>query len=146
MSMGYGVICACVFAMCLVRLVDAGDLVVVVNASSGVDRLSREQVVNIFLGRYRQYPSGLVALPIDQPDDGPLKAEFYRLLVDKDLAQINAYWARLIFSGRTRPPHNARNSNELLRILTSNVGAITYMNRSQVDNRAAIVFDPNRER
>ncbi len=36
----------------------AGDLVVVVNPRSGVEKLSREDVTNIFLGRYRQFPAG----------------------------------------------------------------------------------------
>ncbi len=75
------------------------DLVVVVNARSNVDALTRDQVTNIFLGRYRLLPSGMTAMPIDQPAGQTEKARFYRLLVNKDLSEIDAYWARLVFSG-----------------------------------------------
>lgn len=117
------------------------DLVVVVNAGSGVERLSRDEVINIFLGRYRVLPSGLLALPIDQPASLPLKAQFYRKLVDKDLAEINAYWARLTFSGKTSPPHQAASSAEVMAWLASNRGAIGYVDRSMVDARLRIVME-----
>lgn len=118
----------------------AGELVVVVNAASGVGRLSREQVLNIFLGRFRQFPSGLPAEPIDQPDDSPARAQFYRLLVDKEVAEINAYWARLVFSGRTPPPLKAERPGEVLRLLATKRGGIAYVERSQVDPRLTVVF------
>ncbi|CAK0742630.1 hypothetical protein CCP3SC15_1200008 [Gammaproteobacteria bacterium] len=76
---------------------------VIVNPESGVEMLSREEVINIFLGRYRKLPSGIMAQPIDQADQTG-KALFYKLLVGKELSEINSYWARLIFSGKTKPP------------------------------------------
>ncbi len=115
--------------------------VVVVNAGNGIERLSRDEVINIFLGRYRQFPSGLAALPIDQPADQPLKAQFYHKLVNKDLAEINAYWARLIFSGKTSPPRQAASSEEVLEWLARNRGAIGYVDHSQVDARLKIVME-----
>lgn len=124
---------------------EAGELVVVVNAASGAGQLSRDQVINIFLGRFRQFPSGLAAEPIDQPDDGPLRAQFYRLLVDKQMTEINAYWARLIFSGRTSPPLKAKSSDEVLRLLSSRRGGIAYVNKSEVNHLLTIVFTPNHD-
>lgn len=119
----------------------AADLVVVVNAGSGVERLSHNEVINIFLGRYRQFPSGLAARPIDQPVDHPLKAQFYRKLVNKDLAEINAYWARLIFSGKTSPPRQAASPGEVVALLTHSRGAIGYLDRDMVDERFNIVLE-----
>jgi hypothetical protein len=117
------------------------DLVVVVNARSGVERLTTDEVINIFMGRYRQLPSGIKALPIDQPETLPEKARFYRLLVNKELPEINAYWARLIFSGKTIPPQQARNTAEVMDWLTKKRGAIGYIERSQVDSRVKIVLE-----
>lgn len=130
----------------LINPATAGELVVVANADSGAGKLSRDQVVNIFLGRFRQFPSGVVAEPIDQPEGGPLKAQFYRMLVDKEVAEINAYWARLIFSGRTNPPRKTASSSEVLQLLAARQGAIAYMERAEVDHRVIIVFDPRHDR
>lgn len=117
------------------------DLVVVVNAKSKVDKLTPDEVINIFMGRYRQLPSGIAALPIDQPETLPDKARFYRLLVNKDLAEINAYWARLIFSGKTSPPHQARSAEEVIDWLAKQKGAVGYIERGQADPRVRIVLE-----
>lgn len=131
-------------ALCLALLPWAGawaDLVVVVNGKSGVEKLTREEITNIFLGRYRQLPSGIAALPIDHPADDAVKARFYALLVNKDLAVINAYWARLIFSGKTSPPRQAASGVEVMDWLAKQRGAIGYIERAQADARVKIVFD-----
>lgn len=91
-------------ALLLLSLAARADLVVVVNADNPTPALSREEVIHIFLGRYRQFPSGQGAEPYDQPTDSPERNLFYERLVGKSQAQINAYWARLTFTGRTRPP------------------------------------------
>jgi ABC-type phosphate transport system substrate-binding protein len=119
----------------------SADVVVVVNARSGVERLSRDEVTNIFLGRYRRLPDGVTAMPIDQPESSALRAEFYRKLVNKNLSEINAYWSRLIFSGKTAPPRQAEHGAEVPNLLAANPGAIAYLERSQVDRRFRIVLD-----
>ncbi len=127
--------------LCCVTGHAASSIVVVVPAHSEVEKLSREDVTNIFLGRLRQYPNGVAAYPIDQPAAVPEKAAFYRLLVNKEIAEINAYWARLIFSGRTSPPQQARSSDDAVDLLMGNPKAITYLERSKVDRRLKIVLD-----
>ena len=115
--------------------------VVVVNAASSIQHLSQDEVINIFLGRYRRLPNGEAAIPIDQPDSGILRAEFYRKLVNKGLNEVNAYWARLIFSGRTSPPLQATEPAEVIGLLMANPGGVTYVDRSQVDKRLRIVLE-----
>ena len=115
--------------------------VVVVNAASAVKQLSQDEVINIFLGRYRRLPTGESAIPIDQPEGSPLRADFYRRLVNKDLNEINAYWSRLIFSGRTSPPVQAANLADVMYLLNSSASSIGYLDRSQVDKRFRIVLE-----
>lgn len=49
------------------------ELVVIVNPQSGVDQLTRSQVINIFLGNHREFPNGLRARPFDLPTGNPDK-------------------------------------------------------------------------
>jgi len=136
----------CIGALLLPAGSCLAEVVVIANARSGVDRLTREEVVNIFLGRFRQLPSGLSALPADLPAGHAEKERFYRLLVNKDLAEINAYWARLVFSGRTSPPRQTRDEGELLRFVSETPGAIGYLERSRIDSRVRVVFEFGAER
>lgn len=115
--------------------------VVVVSAASALRQLSQDEVVNIFLGRYRRLPNGDTALPIDQPESSPVRADFYRRLVNKDLNEINAYWSRLIFSGRTSPPLQASSSADVIVWLLGQPGGVAYVDRTQVDKRLRIVME-----
>ncbi len=119
----------------------AADLVVVANPKSGIERLSQDEVINIYLGRYRRLASGITAEPVDLAGDVEQKARFYRRLVGKTQAEINAYWARLIFSGRTRPPQVAENVEAALDYVAARPGALAYVERAQVDKRVRIVFE-----
>lgn len=118
----------------------AAELVVVANAGSGVASLTREQVVNIFLGRFRQLPNGMTALPVDQPVDDARRAEFYRRLVGKNPAEIRAYWARLVFSGKTSPPHQAATQQEALQWLAQHPGAVGYLASDSLQPSLTVVF------
>lgn len=117
------------------------ELVVVANPESGIERLTQDEVINIYLGRYRRLTSGVAAEPYDQPIDSELRSRFYRRLVNKNLAEINAYWARLVFSGKTRPPQVAENAENAMRQVAAQAGALAYVERSQVDARVKIVFE-----
>jgi len=114
---------------------DPEELVLVVNPASGIENLSRTEVVNLYMGRFRQLPSGTTALPVDLID---VRAEFYQLLVNKTLSEINSYWARLVFSGRTSPPRQAQDVAEVLDIVANNRGAIGYLRRRDINGTVRI--------
>lgn len=119
----------------------SAELVVVMRANTPVERLSKDEVTNIFLGRYRSLPSGMQAQPIDQPTGSGTRSIFYQRLVNKTQNEINAYWARLHFSGKTSPPMQSDSPKETLERLLANPGAISYMERSEVDGRLRVVFE-----
>lgn len=119
----------------------AADWVLVANPKAGIERLSQDEVTNIYLGRYRRLASGVTAEPIDQAPDSTLRARFYRHLVGKSLAEINAYWARLVFSGKTQPPRVVGNSEEALQLVAHNVAALAYVERGKADSRVRVVFE-----
>ena len=116
----------------------AGDLVVIVNAGSGVDRLTREDAINIFMGRYKKLPSGISALPVDENGE---KAAFYKLLVGKELPEIQSYWARLVFSGQGSPPRQMESPAEVIDTVANNKGAIGYLDRKKVNSRVKVVLE-----
>jgi ABC-type phosphate transport system substrate-binding protein len=119
----------------------AGEPVVIVNPQSGVEKLTRDEALNIFMGRQKRLPSGIVALPVEQAMPEGTRARFYRLLVKKDLSDINAYWARLFFSGQAQAPRQANSAEEVLELVAMNKGAIGVVDGAQVDRRVRVVLD-----
>lgn len=117
------------------------ELVVVANPKSGIERLNRQQVINLFMGRLRQLPSGIPAVVYDLPVESSDYASFYRQLVSKDISEIRAYWTRLLFSGGVRPPRTADGAGELIRQIALDPGALGYLDRSRADARLRIVYE-----
>jgi ABC-type phosphate transport system substrate-binding protein len=128
-------------AVSAVHATDASSIVVVVNPQSGVDKLTRDEIIDIFLGRYRKLPSGKMALPIDVSEANPERALFYQLLVKKSPAEMSSYWARLVFSGRTSPPFQVPDAKTVLELVQSSPNAIAYVNRSAVTAEVKVVFE-----
>lgn len=105
------------------------DLAVVAHPDSQVITLDRAQLINIYMGRYRQFPTGEAALPVDL---STLKERFYRALVSKDLAEINSYWARLVFSGQVSPPLQLQSAEDVLEYVRRNPGALGFVDAAEV--------------
>lgn len=119
----------------------ATDLVVIANPGSGIEHLSRDEAIALYMGRSKKLSSGIAAQPIDQSSKTPVRASFYSELINKELAEVNSYWARLKFSGQSTPPRQVDTTAEVLQIVSSNNGAIGYIPRSAVDKRVKIVLD-----
>jgi ABC-type phosphate transport system substrate-binding protein len=118
----------------------AGDLVVIVNPASGVTKLSREQARNIFLGRSKYLPSGLVALPVEQVSPEDVRGRFYDRLVNLPLPQVRAYWARLYFTGQAQPPRQTGSTGETLEVVAANRGAIGFVDAGEVTSGVRVVL------
>lgn len=129
-------------ALALPGVAAALDLVVVTHPHNGIEKMSKDEVINIYMGRYRKMPNGETALALDLSKQQGEKAYFYNLMVGKELPEINSYWARLMFSGQGSPPRQVDSVEELIAIVSSNKGALAYMDRKKVDKRVRIVFDP----
>lgn len=80
------------------------EFAVVVNKNNAINTLSKREIIDIYMGRYLTFPDGEASKPLDLPAQSALKNDFYIQLVNKDEQKINAYWARLLFSGRAKPP------------------------------------------
>jgi ABC-type phosphate transport system substrate-binding protein len=107
--------------------------IAVVSAKSPIASLSKEQLANVFLGRVTQLPGGISVMPIDQAEGSASRDEFYLAFVGKSAPQMKAFWARLIFTGRGRPPRTVKTTAELIAALRGNPNAIGYLDAAQAD-------------
>jgi ABC-type phosphate transport system substrate-binding protein len=115
----------------------AAEVVVISSTRNTIERVTQDDISYIFMGRYRKLPDGSTARPLDLDADSPIRKTFYRQLVDKSLEEINAYWARLVFAGRTTPPAETKGQDELLEKVANDPRAIGYIDRAYL-NRSAL--------
>lgn len=115
-------------------------LVVVVNEQNPVSSLSSRQLIGLYMGRYNSYPNGITASTTDWPERSQEREMFYRKLVGKSAAQINAYWARLLFAGKSEPPIIVATPKKLIDFVKENKNAIAYLNEADVVDGLKVVY------
>jgi hypothetical protein len=100
---------------------------VIVSGQSDLTSLNRKQVMGLFLGRSRSFPNGINAKAFDHEVGSTIRAHFFEGLTGKSISDIDAYWARLRYSGRASPPKVINNMAELLKEVSQNQHAIAYI-------------------
>lgn len=110
------------------------EVVVVVNPKAAETTLSKDQIAQFFLGK------SSTMTPVDQPEDAPIRAEFYKKVTDKEASQAKALWSKLVFTGKATPPKEVANSAAVKAAVAANPKAIGYMEKSAVDSSVKVVF------
>lgn len=118
----------------------AADVVVAVSAKNPVATLSKNQVVDIFLGKASRFPDGSQAVPIDQVEGSAARDEFYLKFAGKSPAQLKAHWSKIIFTGRGQPPKEVASSAEVKKLIVDNPNAIGYIEQGMVDGSVKVLL------
>ena len=115
------------------------EVVPVVSAKSPANALSKNQLVDIFLGKASRFPDGTPAVPIDLAEGSSTRDEFYARYAGKSPAQLTAHWSKIIFTGRGQPPREVATGAELKKRLATIPGAIGYLDQDQVDASVQVI-------
>ncbi|HET6788847.1 MAG TPA: hypothetical protein VFH49_12845 [Aquabacterium sp.] len=116
----------------------ATTLLVVVSNKMPTPTMTNKDVADLYLGRTRHLSNGQMVVPLDNPAAAPIRARFYKALTGKAITDINAYWARLLFTGQSSPPQPMADTSALLDAVRTTPGAIAYVDQSQVPNAEAM--------
>ncbi|WP_117235105.1 hypothetical protein [Vibrio maerlii] len=100
------------------------DIHVIVNSEMPIEQVSQSKLKNLYLGKTNQIDGTFVSGLIDR--EGDTKAIFYKTLTGLSLGQVNAYWARLRFSGRKKAPIEIGSQERLEALLIENEHVIGY--------------------
>lgn len=115
------------------------EVVVVISAENTINELTSKELEDIFLGRRNSFPNGEPAVPIDQKVGLPARREFYANYLGRTTTQVRKYWAKLIFTGRGRPPRSVSTGAAAAAYVSENPHAITYIDSSLVDDRLKVI-------
>lgn len=121
------------------RAAAADDVVAVVSAKSPIAALNAAQVADIFLGKTNRFPDGTLAVPIDLPEESPVRERFYQEYTGKSPAQVKAQWSKIIFTGRGQPPRQVSTGAEAKKAVVDNPNAIAYIDAKLVDGSVRVL-------
>jgi hypothetical protein len=111
----------------------AGEIVAVM--APGAAPLTKDQVSNVYIGRSKEFK------PLDLPASSPLRAAFYRKATDRDLIQVRAVWARVMFTGEGQPPKEVADEAAVKKAVAADPKVIGYIDKSSVDSSVKVVLE-----
>jgi len=121
-------------------LATSEEVVVIVNPANATSTMTVEQVMQIFLGKTNNLPAGGNASAVDLADGSPVRNDFYLKVAARSGAQVKAVWARLVFSGKDKPPKVLENSADVKKYVAANPNGVGYIEKSAADTSVKIVL------
>lgn len=116
--------------------VASAEPVVIANPGVGIASISQSQLSRLFFGQTDLLPNGSKAVPLNV--GGASEDEFANKLLKKTPEQVEKYWARMIFTGKAKPPREVK-PEEVKAIVAKTPGAISYLDSSQVDGSVKVL-------
>jgi ABC-type phosphate transport system substrate-binding protein len=128
-----------VLAVCLLTASSAIAEVVVVVHPSNTSTFSKSAIKKIFLGKTKSFSNGRTALLLSSTSENPITKEFNEKVIGKTGNQVNAYWSKMMFTGKGTPPQELSSAEEILSAVSENKDAISYMDSTLVNDSVKIV-------
>lgn len=114
------------------------EVLVVVHPSYGSASASPGEVSKVFLGKSSGLSGGTL-IPVDQNEGAATRGEFYKKVANKDAAQLNAYWSKLIFTGQGQPPKAVGGDDAVLELVSKNPNMIGYVSGAAATGKVKVV-------
>lgn len=114
------------------------DIVVIVHPSNA-STLDQDTVKKIYLGKVKSFSNGEKVEAFDLENGSALRDSFLENLLNKSGSQYKAYWSKLLFTGKGKPPAEKASEAEMVSEVASNPAAIGYVDSSKVTDAVKVI-------
>jgi len=105
------------------------DVAIVVHPSNN-SNFDKSTIKRIFLGKAKSFSNGRAAILLSASPKDPITEEFNKKVIGKSSNQVNAYWSKMIFTGKGTPPQEMASTSEIITAISANPDAIGYVDAS----------------
>ena len=114
-------------------------IAVVVGAASPVQRVTVDELRELYLRRQRVWADGSRAIPVNLPPDSAVREHFSRRVLGRSTRDLVSYWNARYFDGITPPPV-LPSTSAVRAYLATEPGAIAYLPAHEVDGECRVVL------
>lgn len=116
------------------------ELVVILHPAISINKLTKEEVARIFMKKSKTLPNGEEVIPLSQASRPEVNEQFFADITGQERMQRDAYWARLLFTGKGRPPEDAKNDKNVKERVASDRRYIGYIDATHLDKTVKVVY------
>ena len=114
------------------------DMSVIVHPEN-TSTFNNSVIKKIFLGKQTKFTNGQIALPMNAAETLPTYDAFNDNILGKSRTQVNAYWARLVFTGKGDLPKVLASDSDIVATVSANQGAISYVDSASVTDKVKVI-------
>ena len=112
----------------------AADYILVVHKENPVDRLTHQEVRDIFLGKKIKWGNDAhIILVMNTSDE--IHEQFTRVMLQKSPAQLSVYWKKILYSGIGMLPLVVKDDEAAKSYVGSHKNAISYITEESLDRQ-----------
>ncbi|UCG88477.1 MAG: TonB family protein [Gemmatimonadota bacterium] len=105
---------------------------VIVHPSNPASAVTTAELEAMFLKRLDHWSHGAGVIPVDLPEQSPVRDAFSRRVHQKPTTAVEAFWQRQLFSGRGVPPVRRPTEMDVIDFVAATPGAVGYVS-SDID-------------
>ncbi len=109
------------------------ELAIIVNQQNPATKMFLSQIAQFYLG------GSTLFSPVELPENSTTRADFYKKVLEKEPAQVQAIWSKLLFTGKAKAPKEFKTNAEVKKFVSENQNAIGYIDKSAVDDSVKVV-------
>ena len=106
--------------------------VAVIMKASVTESADINDIQKIFLGKSKSLPSGYKVTPVALAEGHPIRELFNDKVLEKSDSQLKSYWAKLIFTGKGRPPKELPSDEEVIAEVNADPSVMGYIDAQNV--------------
>jgi len=111
------------------------ETVVITNLKNN-EVIKPSSVKQIFLAKSKSFPSGAVALPVESAAS---QKDFSEKFLQMSPESLNAYWARLLFTGEAKPIKKLATDEDVIKFVQDHPNAIGYIDFTKVNSTVKVI-------
>jgi len=113
--------------------------VVVVVHPENNSTFDKKSIKKMFLGKSKSFSNGRSAILISPDKSDPSRNAFNKSVLGKSSNQVNAYWSKMIFTGKGVPPQEMATASDIISAISANKDAISYLDAAAVTDAVKVV-------
>ena len=114
-----------------------GGIAIIVNPANS-HTLTDDELKKAFLGKLKKFPDGSSMVVVNQKT-GDIRDTFEMSVIKKRPRQVKAYWSKMVFSGKARPPIELEDDDDIIAFVAKESGAIGYIDETNINKSVRVI-------
>lgn len=115
------------------------ELAIIAHPACAASSISADEIKQLYLGKSKKLGDAK-AVPVDQAKDSQVSNRFYETVVGKNASQVRAYWSKLVFTGKGRPPRQVGSDSDVLSAVAADPTLIGYVDAAAVNESVKVLL------